>query len=100
MQKIKADQARERKNMSFCLLKIHETVKHPAHVHLISHSHCNVTCSAQDGQHCSCRVTGPSKLHSQDSRLIYEQDQSVQLKYVEMLSLHFVPQNFTSNDHF
>ena len=54
MQKLKADQARKRKIWHFVYYKIHETSS--IFMHAIYHSCCNVTPSARERQHRSCRV--------------------------------------------
>ena len=49
--------------------------KHPAHVHTISHSRCNVTRSAQEWQHRFCRVYRP-----------YTQRKFISLDYVALFN--------------
>ena len=54
MQKIKVDQAQKWNNMTFYLLQNTRNLQHI--MHAISDSRCNVTRSAQERQHSSCRV--------------------------------------------
>ena len=58
MQQVNADQARKLKKYDIFFTT--KYTKPPAHMHAISDSHCNVTHSARERQHHSCRVKWPT----------------------------------------